>query len=244
MSLNNSAVSSEIVFPVTELSSTTESCVFRYDQGPVKVKVPRKRGRPVGSKKISNSKLQQGFHMTDNDFYFVHMAGDNVNTISKEARTTIRKRVMANYMHRKRKWDETSHDPLRLVRGLERADPFDAFPIKLEAYMLDLLKYYMTTIWKSFYTIESLTSINPMTDYWIPLAFCDDAFLHLLIGCADSHNTRAMHFEDRPIALWHMNKALSIMKIRIATMRSVTDATIASIATLAFVEVCYLFFAS
>jgi hypothetical protein len=96
----------------------------------------------------------------------------------------------------------------------------------------------MTTVWKSFYTIESLTSLNPMTDYWIPLAFYDAAFLHLLIGCADSHNTRCMHFEDRPIALRHMQKALSIMKIRIATMRAVTDETIAVIATLAFVEVC------
>lgn len=99
----------------------------------------------------------------------------------------------------------------------------------------------MTTVWKSFYTIESLTSLNPMTDYWIPLAFNDDAFLHLLIGSADSHNTRCMHFEDRPIALRHMQKALSIMKIRIATMRAVTDETIAVIATLAFVEVCLSF---
>lgn len=99
----------------------------------------------------------------------------------------------------------------------------------------------MTTVWKSFYTIESLTSLNPMTDYWIPLAFHDDAFLHLLLGCADSHNTRCMHFEDRPIALRHMQKALSIMKIRIATMRAVTDETIAVIATLAFVEVCLSF---
>lgn len=97
----------------------------------------------------------------------------------------------------------------------------------------------MTTVWKSFYTIESLTSINPMTDYWIPLAFYDDAFLHLLIGCADSHNTRYMHFKDRPIALRHMQKALTIMKTRIATMKAVTDATIAVVATLAFVEVFF-----
>jgi hypothetical protein len=99
----------------------------------------------------------------------------------------------------------------------------------------------MTTVWKSFYTIESLTSLNPMTDYWIPLAFYDDAFLHLLIGCADSHNTRCMHFEERPIALRHMQKALSIIKTRIATMRAVADETIAVIATLAFVEVCLSF---
>lgn len=50
-----------------------------------------------------------------------------------------------------------------------------------------------------------------------------------------------MHFEERPIALRHMQKALSIMKIRIATMRAVTDETIAVIATLAFVEVCLSF---
>ncbi|GAM33903.1 hypothetical protein TCE0_013f01138 [Talaromyces pinophilus] len=188
MPADYSAAPSEIVFPLTASSSTQEPCVFRYDNGPVKVKVPRRRGRPVGSKKIFPSK---DHHLeTKNEFHFVHMAGDNASSISDETRITIRKRVMANYMH----------------------------------------------LWKSFYTIESLTSLNPMTDYWIPLAFYDDAFLHLLIGCADSHNTRCMHFEERPIALRHMQKALSIIKTRIATMRAVADETIAVIATLAFVE--------
>lgn len=193
---------------------------------------------------------------TKNDLHFVHMGGNNASRISDETRITIRKRVMANYMHRKRRrTNEPSRNTMKLVPEISRVDPFDAFPIKFEPYMFDLLKYCilsplpptieslltlradMTTVWKSFYTIESLTSLNPMTDYWIPLAFYDDAFLHLLIGCADSHNTRCMHFEDRPIALRHMQKALSIMKIRIATMRAVTDETIAVIATLAFVEV-------
>ncbi|KAF3391097.1 hypothetical protein DPV78_010946 [Talaromyces pinophilus] len=235
MPADYSAAPSEIVFPLTASSSTQEPCVFRYDNGPVKVKVPRRRGRPVGSKKIFPSK---DHHLeTKNEFHFVHMAGDNASSISDETRITIRKRVMANYMHRKRRRAiKSSHNSLKLVREIARVDPFDAFPIKFEPYMFDLLKYYMTTVWKSFYTIESLTSLNPMTDYWIPLAFYDDAFLHLLIGCADSHNTRCMHFEERPIALRHMQQALSIIKTRIATMRAVADETIAVIATLAFVE--------
>lgn len=98
----------------------------------------------------------------------------------------------------------------------------------------------MTTAWRSFYPIESLASINPITDYWISLAFHDDALLHLLIGCAAFHNTRCMQFKDHPIALRHMQKALSSMKIRIATVRAVTDETIAVIATFAFVEVQFL----
>jgi hypothetical protein len=70
------------------------------------------------------------------------MAGDNASGISDETRITIRKRVMADYMHRKRRRvNEPSHPSLKLVREFGRVDPFNAFPIKFEPYMFDLLKY-------------------------------------------------------------------------------------------------------
>lgn len=69
------------------------------------------------------------------------MAGDNASSISDETRITIRKRVMVNYMRRKRRAIESDHNSLKLVREIARVDPFDVFPIKFEPYMFDLLKY-------------------------------------------------------------------------------------------------------
>lgn len=69
------------------------------------------------------------------------MAGGNASSISDETRIAIRKRVMENYMHRKRRRAIESNKPQNLVRAICRVDPFDAFPIKLEPYMFDLLKY-------------------------------------------------------------------------------------------------------
>lgn len=71
------------------------------------------------------------------------MAGDNASSISDETRITIRKRVMANYMYRKRRraTETNSNNNIKLVREIGRVDPFDAFPVKFEPYMFDLLKY-------------------------------------------------------------------------------------------------------
>lgn len=107
------------------------------------------------AKKIVTSKEPRP--ETKNDFHFIHMDGDNTS-ISDETRITIRKRVMANYMHRKRRRaTEFSHDSLKSVREICRVDPFDAFPIKFEPYMFDLLKYCS---FSSPHTIESLLMLR------------------------------------------------------------------------------------
>lgn len=91
------------------------------------------------AKKIPKSKDPHS--ETDNDFHFIHMDGDN-SSISDETRIAIRKRVMANYTHRKRRRaTESNRNSLKLVREICQVDPFDAFPIKFEPYMYDLLKY-------------------------------------------------------------------------------------------------------
>lgn len=91
------------------------------------------------AKKISKSKDTRP--KASNDFHFIHIDGDN-SSISDETRITIRKRVMADYMHRKRRRaTESQQNFLKLVREIGQVDPFDAFPIKFEPYMFDLLKY-------------------------------------------------------------------------------------------------------
>lgn len=87
----------------------------------------------------------------DHPYHFVHVAASEYSTnpkhISNENRTTIRKQVMANYVQRKRKRlavNESEHDSVKLVHRISHVDPFDAFPVKLEPYMLDLLKYCMS----------------------------------------------------------------------------------------------------
>ncbi|OKL58353.1 hypothetical protein UA08_06014 [Talaromyces atroroseus] len=239
---------SEIVFPVS-VASTQDPCVFRYDHGPVKLKAPRRRGRPLGSTKKPKPKESptraSGDTQDGADYHFIHMAGGGSSStnskpgkISDETRATIRKHAMNNYVHRKRKTASEIKQPHALspVHQINDVDPFDAFPVKLEPYMLDLLKYYMTTIWKEFYTIENYTSFNPMSDYCLTLAFGDSALMHLLIGCAGSYASRMGHMQEQAIPGTHMYRTLTIMKTRIATMQSVTDETIAVVATLAYVE--------
>lgn len=59
MPTDYSAAPSEIIFPLTSSSSTLEPCVFRYENGPVKVKAPRRRGRPVGCMSLHSAPSTQ-----------------------------------------------------------------------------------------------------------------------------------------------------------------------------------------
>lgn len=70
-------------------------------------------------------------------------SGNSPNKISGETRTVIRKRAMTNYIQQKRrKASETKHrQAVDLIHEIKDVDPFDAFPVKLEPYMVDLLKY-------------------------------------------------------------------------------------------------------
>ena len=70
------------------------------------------------------------------------MAGNNASNVSDETRGVIRRHVMANYMHRERRTQaELNHGEMTAVYEIGGMDPFDAFPVKFEPYMFDLLKY-------------------------------------------------------------------------------------------------------
>ena len=77
-----------------------------------------------------------------------------------------------------------------------------------------------------------------MTDYWLSLALTDDAFLHIILGCADSHFA-PFGLCERPRTLKHLNAAISIVTRRIENDNHPSEATLVVVATMAMLEVCY-----
>lgn len=88
-----------------------------------------------------------------------HENTDSSNSKTQDAlRRIIRKRVMITHMREKRRKDRKTHQAnhdaisshtenhyLFNMSYTGKADPFDATPFKLEAYMYDLLKYCTST---------------------------------------------------------------------------------------------------
>ncbi|CRG91748.1 hypothetical protein PISL3812_08800 [Talaromyces islandicus] len=229
---------SEIIFSLAPLpgDKASEPCVFRYDNGAMKLRAPRIRGRPRGSTKKTQISSDESGDI-QNDYDFVNVTAEQ-NHVDQDARVKIRKRVMVNHMRLKRverqKYNEHSRLPATRVNSL---DPFDVFPFHLEPYMHDILKFYITSGWKSFYSIEKYADFNPI-DYWLPVAFRDGAFLHALLGCADSHiiGKSQSRAQNRLRAIRHLNAAISIVNRRIADLESVTDETLLIVATIAIIE--------
>ncbi|KAH8692013.1 hypothetical protein BGW36DRAFT_386817 [Talaromyces proteolyticus] len=226
---------SEIIFSLAPAAGniTNEPCIFRYDYGALQLRPPRKRGRPKGStKKRNDSTTTVGSH-----FDFINVTNQSKH-VDHESRVKIRRHVMVNYMTLKHKKPKEFKDQLVLPPQVTSVDPFDAFPFRLEPYMHDLLKYYITIGWKTFYSIEKHAEFNPMTDYWIALAFQDSAFLHTLLGCADSLSVDApwRGIQSRPRATRHLNAAISLVNERIANLEFVTDEMLVVVATIAILE--------
>ncbi|KAJ5731635.1 uncharacterized protein N7483_006143 [Penicillium malachiteum] len=118
-------------------------------------------------------------------------------------------------------------------------DPFNTFPVIIEPYMHDLLKYYVTVGWRRYYSIEKYTTLNPMTDYWLPMAMVDDAFFHIILGCANSHFSPDE--PDKPdhnylVTIKHLNAAIAIVNKRIQNDKVPTAATLVTISTIAMIE--------
>ncbi|KAF4634190.1 hypothetical protein G7Y89_g3919 [Cudoniella acicularis] len=117
-----------------------------------------------------------------------------------------------------------------LPKEITAVEPFNAFPIKIEPYMLELLSSYTTSIYETMYTIEKHVNLNPAKDYWLPMAFQDAALLHAFIFCADGHGTISQGRKEGPAAVIHLRKAIQIVNERLrAPVPSITDATIAVI---------------
>lgn len=95
-----------------------------------------------------------------------------------------------------------------------------------------------TTMWKHFYTLENLAGCNPMTDYWLPLAFQDGALLHSLIGCAVVYASGYTTINHRSRGLRHLHAAMSIVNQRISAGKDImSSGTLTVIAGMALLEV-------
>ncbi|KAM0127295.1 hypothetical protein ACHAP3_008863 [Botrytis cinerea] len=125
-----------------------------------------------------------------------------------------------------------------LPKEITAVEPFNAFPIKIEPYMLDLLSSYTTDIYETMYTLEKHVNLNPAKDYWLPMAFQDAALLHAFIFCADGHGTISRGRKEGPAAVIHLRQAIQIVNERLrAPVPSITDATIAVVCTFAHMEI-------
>ncbi|KAI9036610.1 uncharacterized protein KD926_001623 [Aspergillus affinis] len=251
--------SSEVVFAASS-SPTDPACVFPYVDGLIKASVPRRRGRPVGSRKRSNVQTrvkkypaERGARYGDDDqFQFINLNAQT-RKIDQGARKTIRRTAMLSYVQdvpkQSRNIPGTAKDEIAVLEeplfsqplqlSLGRADPFNTMPIQFEPYMHDLLVFYSTTCWKTLYSIEERTGFNPMVDYWLPLAFNDAALLNILLGCAASFRFRSQFRSGCPILIRHLNEAMKIVNHKLTTTftgEDVSDETLAVIATLAMIQ--------
>ncbi|KAH8657946.1 hypothetical protein BX600DRAFT_514483 [Xylariales sp. PMI_506] len=154
-----------------------------------------------------------------------------------------RKAITADHLERRWRTDVVDAQfvpkyPFNLHQ-ISGVDPFDRAPIRLEPYMHDLLIYFSTTMWKQFYTLERLAGSNPVTEYWLPLAFQDPALIHSYIGCADAYISGYASVTDRLRGLRHLQEAISIVNRRIVASEDAVSggiATIVAIAGIAMLE--------
>ncbi|KAJ5578804.1 uncharacterized protein N7459_007768 [Penicillium hispanicum] len=169
-------------------------------------------------------------------FEFIPMM-DHSHRPNTEFRKTIRRHAMTSHIRLKRQANGGALDrsPNRPPQ-IDGPDPFAVLPVKIEPYMQTLLHYYTTIGWKMFYSIEKHTIFNPMTEYWLSLAYRDAAFMHTIIGCAESHFAESPSYHDRPITVKHLNAAISIINRRLANSEVITDGTLVVIATMAMIE--------
>ncbi|GKZ36916.1 hypothetical protein AbraIFM66950_008180 [Aspergillus brasiliensis] len=145
------SIPSEVVFSTGPLQS--ESVVFQYPNGPVKVSLPRRRGRPAGSTKERRQPEGSGRQPpAASHFQFINL-GPTMTRIDEAARTTIRSHTMINRGRREQKkagnTQGSGFELSRLARiDIPRAypqknttDPFDMLPIAMEPYMFDLFAF-------------------------------------------------------------------------------------------------------
>ncbi|PWY69487.1 hypothetical protein BO70DRAFT_374103 [Aspergillus heteromorphus CBS 117.55] len=235
---------SEVVFSANP--SSTESVVFQYTNGPIKV-APRRRGRPAGSnKRKQTSKGIPKHGVAAPQFEFINI-GVGTTDITEETRKIIRSRAMLSHGSRNQKRRENNGDTrVSLISTSERTyprlvpsptshmDPFDTLPIVVEPYMHDLLSYYITAAWETLYSIEKRGGCNPIHDYWAPIVCGDAAMLHVTLGCA----TLLMKNVDRkrvsPVFIRHIGQATDIIHERLALpAHTPSDETLVAIASMA-----------
>ncbi|KAI0160126.1 hypothetical protein GGR57DRAFT_520245 [Xylariaceae sp. FL1272] len=235
----------EVVFSVDANSELVPSRRYDYVNGPAKVPTPWRRGRPHGAtQKTSTKKTPPEVSC---EFITVAPGRGGTKAIDTEARSKIRRhaKLQAGRQPAPTKaqdaeiqgTENTAVVPKLRIGNIPTADPFDAFPAKLEPYMLSLLKYYVNDIWKEFYKLEAFVGCNPMADFWMPMAFQDPALLHTMIGCADAWITGYSTSKRPGREVMHLHQSISIVNERLqTTMNVASETTIAIVAGMALLE--------
>ena len=90
------------------------------------------------------------------------------------------------------------------------------------------------------YSLERRAGYNPLTEYWVPLAYCDAALLHAILACADSFIVRSSDPRTRPTAIKHFTSAIRILNDSFAQKPLiVSDEAVAVVCTMAIIEVVF-----
>ncbi|KAK8004673.1 Protein of unknown function DUF3468 [Apiospora arundinis] len=235
------AVFSLGVGTVPDLASDSGTTLFHYSNGSVKVPGPWSRGRPKGGARKPPKKKNGAYR-------FVNLtAGKNTAVVHKDvSRASTKKKSQSRVPAISSPSECQVIEPSKpnfpaLVSRLnlyqiQGVDPFGQTPISLKPYMLDLLRYYVDTAWRNFYTLEDLAGSNPVSEFWIPRAFKDPALIHTFVGCAVAYayGYHAIAFQNR--GLRHLQDAISVVKRRLdipgAKISSNTLVVVAGIAML------------
>ncbi|KAL4941753.1 hypothetical protein BDV06DRAFT_193813 [Aspergillus oleicola] len=228
------AQSFQVVFALRG-SAEAEPCIFKNDHGPLALKAHRKRGRPKGSKPRGKARRTQADDAGSNNFDFVNYTG-SLKTDSSTQKV-IRRRGMLLHLREKRQDMLEDRHSKALVPQPSGVDPFDAAPLKIEPYMHDLLRYCCTSTWKYFYMIEEKAGINPIQEFWMPLAFQDSALLHAFIAFSAHFAPEIPSTDRQPLVLHHLAQAISQANNRMAPIADgVSVETIVIIALAAIIQ--------
>ncbi|RAK99612.1 uncharacterized protein BO80DRAFT_409816 [Aspergillus ibericus CBS 121593] len=230
---------SEVVF--STVGPLTESVVVRYTNGPVKVDMPRRRGRPVGSTKRRPEEGRHPKPAVIPQFEFVNL-GPCETEINPKARMTIRSHTMLHRGRHNQRQVQTVrpvlptpevHTPY-VFPLTSHVDPFDTLPITLEPYMQDLLSFYTAHAWETLYSIEKRAGCNPIDDYWAPIIFHDPAMLHVVLACGLLFTMEANRVGTSPAFIRHTSRAMSIIRERVVcSAHAPSDETLVAVASMA-----------
>ncbi|CAH0028779.1 unnamed protein product [Clonostachys rhizophaga] len=219
----------EIVFSLaqgTNNTTTSQAHSFSYQNGPVKVPGPWKRGRPrIAEKKVAEPSFQ-----------FIETSKEK-RQIDAASRSKIR-----SHARKKRADPETSQLPPRGVfkgnlQQISGADPFGTACIPLDSYMLDLLSLLSTKLWTYMYSLEEVGGWNPIQNYWLPIAFHDAALMHSFLACTDSYVKGYAAGEVGAFGLHHLQQVICIVNKRLTKAEtSISRGTIAVISGISLLE--------
>jgi hypothetical protein len=93
------------------------------------------------------------------------------------------------------------------------------------------------------YPIETYWGFNPSKRFWVPLALTDPALLSAILWVSDNFQARLIGQKERPSGINHLQQAIRILNERLQSPSQViSDTTIATVASLALLEVGTLTF--